>query len=174
VVAHSPRSADDAKSIRLTSVAALAAMAALFAVPAVAQSSVPPIKRFPNEFENGVKLGPKSLPNIMFEAISLESEVLKNLTCQSVWTGSEWNETTEGTEKGLSRTTDFMTFQCKAENPCKVINTKGEEVEGIFLTAEAPPSPKVRKPITPASRVCRGSAKLSNEKQHATRSSSTT
>jgi hypothetical protein len=32
-----------------------------------------------------------------------------------------------------------MTYECKAERPCKVKNTKGEEVEGIYATAEAPP-----------------------------------
>jgi hypothetical protein len=135
-----------AKSIRLTSVAALAAMAALFAVPAVAQSSVPPIKRFPKDFKNGVMIGRMKVPTITFTGnfsfggpITLENETFHSLECLTRLAGFEWNETTEGTEKGLSSTTGFITYQCKAEIPCKVTNTKGEEVEGIFVTAEAPP-----------------------------------
>jgi hypothetical protein len=55
--------------------------------------------------------------------------------------GVTYNETTEGTEKGLENTTSFMTYECKAGAPCMVKNTKGEEVEGIYATAESPPEP---------------------------------
>jgi hypothetical protein len=120
-------------------------MAAFFAVPAVTQA-LPPIKRFPKDFKNGVKLGRTKVPTISLTTssfgapLTLEGNAtLGSITCQAVSSGFEWNETTEGTEKGLSSTTGFMTYQCKAELPCKVKNTEGEEVEGIFVTAEAPP-----------------------------------
>src|SRR5262249_9213492 len=44
-----------------------------------------------------------------------------------------------GTERGFLKTVGYYTYECKAEVPCRVRNTKGEEVEGIYLTAEAPP-----------------------------------
>jgi hypothetical protein len=99
----------------------------------------PEIKFFPKEWKNGKKLTTVKAPTITFGAITLENPTLEKLTCQTILTGLEWNETTEGTEKGLSSTTDYMTFECKAGASCKVKNTKGEEVEGIFATAEAPP-----------------------------------
>jgi hypothetical protein len=53
--------------------------------------------------------------------------------------GNLRNEQTEGTEKGLARFTQVSSGECKAEIPCRVKNTKGEEEEGIHLTVEAPP-----------------------------------
>jgi hypothetical protein len=123
--------------MRLMSLVALAAMAALFAVPAVALA-VPEIKFFPKAFKNTTKLATAKESTITFGALTLENPTLERLTCQTILTGDEWNEMTEGTEKGLSSTTDYMTFECKGLG-CKVKNTKGEEVEGIFATAEAPP-----------------------------------
>jgi hypothetical protein len=126
--------------MRLMSLAALAAMAAVFAAPVVAQAeTVPPIKRFPKDFKNETKITKAKESTITFGAITLENPTLEKLTCQTILTGLEWNETTEGTEKGLLSTTDYETFECKAGAPCKVKNTKGEEVEGIFATAETPP-----------------------------------
>jgi hypothetical protein len=126
------------KSMRLASLVALAAMAALFAVPVVARA-LPEIKRFPKEYKNTTKLATAKEATITFGGLTLENPTLEKLTCQTIFTGREWNETTEGTEKGLSSTTDYETFECKAGAACKVKNTKGEEVEGIFATAEAPP-----------------------------------
>jgi hypothetical protein len=119
--------------------AALLAATAVMAVPAAAQAAVPEIKRFPKLFSNSVKLGKTHKATVTFGAITLENETLKNLACRTLAAGETWNETTEGTEKGLVATVGYTTYACKAENPCRVINTKGEEVEGYFLTAEAPP-----------------------------------
>jgi hypothetical protein len=55
--------------------------------------------------------------------------------------GVTYNETTEGTEKGLESTTSFTTYECIGAAQCKVKNTKGEEVEGNYVTAESPPEP---------------------------------
>jgi hypothetical protein len=133
-------SAKNMRLASLASLAALAAMASLFAVPVVAQAEpVPPVKFFPKEFKNRTKLTTTKESTITFGAITLENSITKNLVCQTIFTGLEWNETTEGTEKGLLSTTDYKTFECKAEAPCKVKNTKGEEVEGVFAIAEAPP-----------------------------------
>jgi hypothetical protein len=62
------------------------------------------------------------------------------MECNNVETGQAFNETTEGTEKGFLNTVGYMTFECKGEGTeCTVTNTKGEKVEGDYLTAEAPP-----------------------------------
>jgi hypothetical protein len=116
---------------------ALVTVASIVAVPAA--QALPEIKAFPKVFRNGTKLTKTHEPTVAFGAITLENPTLKNLTCQNVVTGTSWNEVTEGTEKGLENTTGYTTFECKAETTCKVKNTKGEEVEGIFATAEAPP-----------------------------------
>jgi hypothetical protein len=91
-------------------------------------------------FINGKLAAAKHEPVITFGTITLENKTLGNLTCQSVVAGNAWNETTEGFERGFENTTGYTTFECEATAaPCKVKNTKGEEVEGIFATAEAPP-----------------------------------
>jgi hypothetical protein len=119
------------------------AVAAVVALP-VAQATVPPIKRFPKIFRNGVKLGLKNEPVIAVGELTLLNSVIGGLTCQSELAGVARNETTEGTEKGLVNTTGYGTFKCLAAPsgaPCEVHNTKGEEVEGSFATAESPPEP---------------------------------
>jgi hypothetical protein len=117
-------------------------VAAVVAVPA-AQAAVPPIKAFPKFFINGKKLTTVREPAIGFGAtITLENNVLGAMQCSAVAAGVTYNETTEGTEKGLENTTGFMTYKCLTAAPCKVKNTQGEEVEGIFVTAESPPIPE--------------------------------
>jgi hypothetical protein len=116
------------------------ALAAVVAVP-VAQAAVPPIKRFPKFFTNGVKENSARKPAITVGAIRLHNGILGDLECQNMFAGVTYNENTEGTEKGLTTTTGYGTFNCVAAAPCKVKNTKGEEVEGIYLTAESPPEP---------------------------------
>jgi hypothetical protein len=108
-------------------------------VPTVTEAAVPPIKAFPKVFRNGTKLGTTREPAIAFGEITLHNGTLGNLTCNNVVTGVTYNETTEGTEKGFQNSTGYTTFNCVAEVKCKVKNTKGEEVEGIYATAESPP-----------------------------------
>jgi hypothetical protein len=118
------------------------AVGAVVAVPA-AQAAVPPIKAFPKFFSNGLKMGLTPKPSIAYGTITLHNNiVVGNLTCNNVFAGRAHNETTEGTEKGFLNTVGYMTFECKSQETCKVTNTKGEEVEGIYATAEAPPSVK--------------------------------
>lgn len=115
------------------------AVAAAVAVPA-AQATVPPIKAFPKIFRNGVKLNTTHVPIITYGSITLDNRNIGNVTCQTMMFGEAWNEMTEKTEKGLANITQFSTSpQCKAVEPCMTKNTKGEEAEGVFLTAEAPP-----------------------------------
>jgi hypothetical protein len=124
----------------LIGVAALA-VAAVVAVP-VAQAAVPPIKRFPHVFKNGVKVpaGTKASA-ISVGPITLHNGVLGELKCENMVPGVAYNETTEGTEKGFLNPSGYSTFNCVAQAPCKVHNTRGEEVEGIYATAESPPEP---------------------------------
>jgi hypothetical protein len=113
------------------------AVGALVAVPAA--QAVPPIKAFPKFFVNGLKVKETHKPTIAFGKITLHNALLSNLECNNVVTGAAFNATTEGTEKGLLNTSGYMTYECKAEQTCRVKNTRGEEVEGIYATAEAPP-----------------------------------
>jgi hypothetical protein len=122
-------------------VLASVAVIAPVAVQAAGTSNFP-IKRFPHIFKNGVKvaLGTK-LNAIAVGEIILHNGVLGNLNCQNMVAGQTFNEVTEGTEKGFANSTGYSTFNCVAQAPCKVKNTKGEEVEGIYATAESPPEP---------------------------------
>src|SRR5262249_44628743 len=99
----------------------------------VASAAAPP---FPKFYQNGAKLGIAHEPFLLYGAITQENATLGKITCQTVIAGKVWNETTEGTEKGLASIPGFSTENCKAETPCRVKNTRGEEVEGIYLTAE--------------------------------------
>jgi hypothetical protein len=120
--------------------AALAAVAVV--APAAGQAfgtSNFPIKRFPKVFRNGVKLNTIRRPAEAVGGITLHNGVLGNLTCQNIFAGVTYNETTEGTEKGFDNTTGYTTFNCEGQAPCRVKNTHGEEVEGNFFTAESPP-----------------------------------
>lgn len=108
--------------------------------PAV-QAAVPETKAFPKVFINGRKLTTVREPAIAFGGITLHNTTLGDLTCENMVAGVAFNEKTEGTEKGFENTTGYTTFNCKAAVPCKVKNTKGEEVEGIYATAESPPEP---------------------------------
>jgi hypothetical protein len=115
------------------------AVAASIAVPA-AQAAVPPIKAFPIVFFNGVRgINPK--PTIAAGELTLHAGTIGNVTCNTDVMGQAHIETTEGSEKGLLNTVGYNTYECKSAKPCKVKNTKGEEVEGTYATAEAPPEP---------------------------------
>jgi hypothetical protein len=114
-------------------------VAAVVAVPAA--QAVPEIKRFPKIFRNGVKGRLTREPAIAVGTFTLNSAVLGDLKCENMVAGVTYNETTEGTEKGFDNTTGYTTFNCLAAAPCKVKNTKGEEVEAIYATAESPPEP---------------------------------
>jgi hypothetical protein len=101
---------------------------------------LPPIKAFPKFFINSLKLTSTHRPIFSFGNITLHTSTLGNMTCNNEFTGAVYNETTEGTEKGLENTLGYTTLECKSEGGlCKVKNTKGEEVEGTYLTADAPP-----------------------------------
>jgi hypothetical protein len=116
---------------------------AVVAAPA-AQAGVPEIKRFPKVFVNGVKATSTPKQAVAFGHITLENTTIGNLNCNNVVTGNTFNSTENlsekfTTEKGFTDSTGYMTFECVSEAACKVKNTKGEEVEGIYATAEAPP-----------------------------------
>jgi hypothetical protein len=114
------------------------AVGAVLAAP-TAQAAVPPVKAWPKFFINAKKTGTVHEPVISVGTVTFHNTTLGNLVCNTVSTGAVHNETTEGTEKGIENTSGYMTFECKADVACKVKNTKGEEVEGIFVTAESPP-----------------------------------
>jgi hypothetical protein len=117
------------------------AVGAVIAVPAT-QAAVPPIKAFPKVFFNGIKATKTPRPGEAFGRLTLHAATLGNLTCNSAVFDRTYNETTEGTEKGIENTTHFTTFECEAENKCQVKNIHGETVEGIYATAEGPPLPE--------------------------------
>jgi hypothetical protein len=89
----------------------------------------------PRWFRNGTLLTTTREPIVTFGSVTLENSMLRKLTCQNAVATNVWNES----ERGLQSVIAFATFECKSELPCKVINTKGEEVEGIYATAESPP-----------------------------------
>src|SRR5262249_39186455 len=122
-------------SMRTAVRATTLSVAAMIAVPGAAQA----LPNFPKWFVNAKTLPTEREPFTMFSLITHQNKVLRNITCAMIGEGVVWNERTEGTEKGLAETSQFSNAQCKAEQPCKVKNTKGEEEEGIYLTAEAPP-----------------------------------
>jgi hypothetical protein len=124
-------------STRVAIRAATLAVAAMIAVPA-AQAAVPPIKAFPKIFINDTKQSTTHRPVIQVQAITLHNSAV-TVTCEIVQMEQAFNETAEGTERGFLNTLGYSTYECKSEGPCKVKNTKGEEVEGIYLTAESPP-----------------------------------
>src|SRR5262249_41872775 len=108
--------------------AATLAVAASIAVPS-AQAAVPPIKAFFKVFRNGTHQSSNPLPVIIVGSITLHNSVIGNLACNNDIVGLAGNEFTEGTEKGVLNTVAYHTYECKAEPPCRVKNTKGEEVE---------------------------------------------
>jgi hypothetical protein len=110
--------------------APLLMVAAIVAMPAVAQAH--------NFKLNGRKFGATKEPVLSYGEIELKNKMLHNLKCQYFLGGRVWDETTEGTEKSLEETVGYTDYHCVAEVPCKVANTKGEKVEGIYLTAEEP------------------------------------
>jgi hypothetical protein len=89
-------------------------------------------------FINDTSLTTTRRPILSFGAITLHDSAA-TVTCQTVQTEQVFNETTEGAERGFLNTLGYSTYECQSEVKCKVKNTKGEEVEGIYLTAEAPP-----------------------------------
>jgi hypothetical protein len=91
----------------------------------------------PRWFRNGILLTTTRAPVLTVGPITLENSMLRKLTCQNAVASNVWNES----ERGLESVVAYTTFECKSELPCKVINTKGEEVEGIYATAESPPEP---------------------------------
>jgi hypothetical protein len=101
----------------------------------------PPIKRFPKVFFNGVKAQGMQTPHpdIAVGVITLHNSQLGTLQCHNAVAGVVYNEFTEGTEKGFQNSTGYTTYACTSGAECRVKNTKGEEVEGNYLTAEAPP-----------------------------------
>jgi hypothetical protein len=128
--------------VRAATLAVATMIAVAVVVPAAGQALGTkefPIKFFPKVFSNGVKATTTRKPVIAVGELTLQNPVLGNLKCANVFAGVTYNEATEGTEKGFDSTTGYSTFNCKASIPCPVHNTKGEEVEGDFLTAEAPP-----------------------------------
>jgi HYR domain/Right handed beta helix region len=83
---------------------------------------------------NGKELGTTHEPVLSYGEIELKNASLHNLKCQDFAAGEIWNEG----GLGLEKTIGYTTYSCQAEQPCKVKNTRGEEVEGVFATAEAP------------------------------------
>jgi hypothetical protein len=115
------------------------AVAALAAMPVVAQAIVPRV------FINGHLATTKHESAFAFGPITLHNAILENLNCENFSAGQTWNEEVSGTERGFLTTTGYGTWECKATTPVKVKNARGEEQEGIFATAEEPPEAKTEK-----------------------------
>jgi hypothetical protein len=115
------------------------AVAALAAIPVVAQAIVPRV------FVNGVKATTKHESAFAFGPITLHNAILENLKCQNFSAGQTWNEVVNGTERGFLTTTGYGTWECEGTTPVKVMNGRGEEQEGIYATAEEPPEAKTEK-----------------------------
>jgi hypothetical protein len=105
----------------LRGLAVVLGVVAFAAMPTVAQAH-------PKFFINGKKAGSAHEPIIGYGAVVLENTVIGKLVCQNLASGNVWNETTEGTEKGLANTEGYTTYNCTAEPECK----------GVFATAEKP------------------------------------
>ena len=112
----------------------------LAAVLVVSVLVVMPAEAAPRWFTDGQVAGPEPEPGISFGKIELTNSELKAITCENVVASTAWNAVKEGTERGFQNTVGYGTWGCKAELPCKVHNERGEEEEGIFATAEGPPT----------------------------------
>jgi hypothetical protein len=97
-------------------------------MPAAAEAS-------PQWFINGKRLGSTPESVIAVGEQTVTNQTLGSLTCTTAGLASIFNES----EKGVEITEGGGYAHCKAQFPCKVKNTRGEEVEGISLTFEAPP-----------------------------------
>jgi hypothetical protein len=122
------------------------ALAALGAIPVVAQAIVPRV------FSNGRLLTTKHESAFAFGPITLTNAILPPLKCQNFSAGQTWNEVVNGTERGFLQTTGYGTWECLATGGpppavpgVKVKNARGETQEGIFATAEQPPESKTEK-----------------------------
>jgi hypothetical protein len=120
---------------RISVLLPILAVVVVVAMPAVAQAAPPP-----RWFINGVRAGTKHEPTFSFGKITLKNAELKELTCENFAASSVWNEVAEGTERGFGETTGYSTWECKAALPCDVTNENGVTKEGVFATAEGPPS----------------------------------
>jgi hypothetical protein len=115
----------------LMAVAPVLVLGTIVAMPAAAQAS-------PQWFVNGIRLGPAHVPVVAVGEQTVANTTLGNLTCTTAGLASIFNES----EKGFEITEGGGYAHCKAEVPCKVKNTRGEEAEGISLTFEALPRPE--------------------------------
>jgi hypothetical protein len=104
------------------------ALVALVMLPAAAQAS-------PQWFINGKRVSTTPEPVVALGDQTVTNASLGSLTCTTVGLASIFNES----EKGIEITEGGGYGRCKAQVPCKVKNTRGEEVEGISLTFEGPP-----------------------------------
>jgi hypothetical protein len=91
---------------------------ALLLIPAVAQAA-------PKFFINGVAVGKKHEPNVIYGPIELQNHFLGKIKCQNLASGNIWNES----EKGLGNTEGYTTYGCTAEPV---------SCAGVFATAEKP------------------------------------
>jgi hypothetical protein len=123
----------------LPGLAPVLAMAALGAIPVVAQAIVP------RWVINGVSATNKHEQGFSMGHVTLHNGILENLRCGWFTGDSFWNEVKEGTERGFEETTGYVTWECESTTPLKVKNSRGEEQEGVFLTAEEPPEAKTEK-----------------------------
>jgi hypothetical protein len=122
---------------RVLGVLAVLATGAVAAMPALAQAAQPVP---PRVFINGVRATTRHEPVFSFGKLTYNEVTLKELTCENFFAGSVWNEVRGGIERGFGETTGYMTWECKAAQPCRVTNENGASKEGIFFTAEGPPS----------------------------------
>jgi hypothetical protein len=87
-----------------------------------------------------MKEGLSREPAVTVDEITLHNKQLSPVACHNAVSSVTYNEFTEGTEKGFQNSTGYTTYACESPaSACKVTNTKGEEVEGTYLTAESPP-----------------------------------
>jgi hypothetical protein len=118
---------------RLIGLAPVLAVAALVAMPGVAQAA-------PRVFINGAPATTKHEPGFSFGKITLKNSEIKELTCENFAATTAWNEVKEGTERGFEETTGYGTWECKAALKCETTNENGAKKEATFASAEGPPS----------------------------------
>jgi hypothetical protein len=88
------------------------AAATVITVPAVAQAR-------PKFYDNNVNTGTERVPVIFYDLqgrITQKNKMLGKIACNTATQGWVWNETTEGTEKGLAKLTGFSAGECNRKS----------------------------------------------------------
>jgi hypothetical protein len=125
-------------SKRLTAVVPVLAVAVLVVIPAVAVAA--PRWVINGNLDVGAGAKEKQQANAWGD-LTLTNEILHELTCKQSFNFNTWNGVdAEGTERGFDEQNGYYSWQCKGTLSCKVTNDHGVKKEGIYTTAEGPPS----------------------------------